>query len=153
MILFNKENFKISGRYGILYIHKNNIDFFTTCIEINSMINIKAPNFLEIGIGLTYFYTGNYCSGCNYYKGDNNYLSAMFTVIRVGYRYQKEYGGLFGKIGVTPLIGIYDFNKDPSYEGPGVGLSNYFMGLRDGNILFVPLAGASIGYTFKKRNK
>lgn len=84
----------------------------------------KKNNHIETGLGFT-FQQGMYGLGLKYSK-------TLFTVIRLGYRYQKEKGGFFWKIGITPFIPIKEFGT----------LSVPYS--------IVPWGGLAFGYTFKK---
>jgi hypothetical protein len=61
---------------------------------------------------------------------------ALMGVARIGYRHQKREGGLFYKIGFTPLLGtVYDLSNRLS---------------RPTELFAYPLVGLSLGYTLKK---
>ncbi len=84
----------------------------------------RRNSHLETGVGLTY---QQGMSGL----GADKYSQTLFAVARLGYRYQKEIGGFFWKIGLTPFFAIVDFGEIES-------------------IPIVPLAGVAFGYTLKR---
>jgi hypothetical protein len=87
-----------------------------------NLIYGKNNHHLETGVGLTY-QQGMYGEGLKYSQ-------TIFAVVRLGYRYQKENGGLFWKIGFTPFIPIKEFG---TISVPYV---------------FLPFGGIALGYTF-----
>lgn len=57
-------------------------------------------------------------------------------VLRIGYRHQKREGGLFYKVGLTPLAGfVFDVRKNSNNTNPE-------------NFAY-PWIGAAIGWTLK----
>ena len=64
------------------------------------------------------------------FTGWKEYTSeSLYVPVRVGYRYQREKGGVFIKAGIVPLIGIYDFEKyyhNKSYVWLGFGVGYTF---------------------------
>lgn len=65
---------------------------FSLLTELNYLYG-RAPNFLEIGIGLTYWQAPHISDEINW------------TVHpRIGYRYQLPNGGLFFRIACTPIV-------------------------------------------------
>lgn len=84
---------------------------------------------LELGIGLTY----NYLNILRWIDADDDYPPENYWHIpfRVGYRHQREKGGLFLKIAYTPII-IDPFKRESRN--------------------FIPIwGGVALGYTFKNK--
>jgi len=102
---------------------KSNYVVYGIPISTNLFWGRRKSHF-EIGAGLTY-HQGMYG------LGPNKYSKTLFAVARLGYRYQKENGGFFWKIGLTPLFAIADFGEIESSAA-------------------VPLSGISLGYTLKR---
>ena len=106
-IILNKENFKISGRIGIsTYNIKDYTDSFNPDIIIPIAINglYGKTHKIEIGIGQTIsnIVQSKHSSSLPY---RNTKLHANFTI---GYRYQKNNGGIIYRFGYMPII---EFNK------------------------------------------
>jgi hypothetical protein len=137
-----KEKWRLAGRIGVMYVNT-----FTN--ERRSMIGIPmefsylrghSNRFFELGIGVSGIYD-------HYYTQSNLNTSSevkdfvLLSVLRLGYRYQKHEGGLFYKIGLTPLAGaIIDFNKDKTTRYKFDKLEKFAF----------PWVSASIGWTIKK---
>ena len=76
----------------------------------------KAPNYFESGIGITYLkYTGN----------DNLFFksgsSGVALLPSIGYRYQPEHKGFFGRIAISPLIDLEKGGRWFPWAGIGLG--------------------------------
>lgn len=86
-------------------------------------------NHFEVGIGLTY------SSGFlqETHGSDHKTMEALMSSFRIGYKYQKPEGGIFFRVGLTPLVKLKEFSS-----------------LDDGEIFykFWPLIGIGAGYTF-----
>jgi hypothetical protein len=112
-IVFTKDQKNISIAIGLQYFNSNDIDEPIASIspQINYFIGKNGHHF-ETGVGVAFDYL------------NNDYVIPL----RVGYRYQKKQGGLFFKIGFTPLI-IEDFYFSDSrftlfpWGGLGIGLT------------------------------
>ncbi|GHV43705.1 hypothetical protein FACS1894180_3590 [Bacteroidia bacterium] len=104
---------------------------FGTTMQVNYLYGHN--HHLEIGMGITF------PSVAYYEKQQQKWLTNNHVVIplRIGYRYQRENGGLFWKIAFVPLFG----------EGM------YFPVGKEGKIPFFPSFGVSIGYTFKNKRR
>jgi len=109
---------------------------FAVPIEF-SYLKGKQNNFFELGLGISGYY--------DHYSFNNPSLTvrenqvrelALMAVLRIGYRHQKSDGGLFYKVGFTPLAGVvidldskFNFNTAEKFA--------------------YPLIGAAIGWTLK----
>jgi len=116
LIICHKNNFKLTGRVGFSILPTN------TCptvfpIELNGLYG-KTKQYFEYGIGYSPII----------YLGKNKEKSSDLILARLGYRYQKTDGGLFFRIGFTPIIK----NADDEF----------------GQFRFTPWFGVSIGKTF-----
>lgn len=137
-LLTLKSNFKISGRVGIMYFNsfsKNKINLTGVPIEF-SFLRGKGNNFFEVGLGVA----GVYFSRNNYHQGqlmDTDKTLSVISTFRIGYRHQKIEGGMFYKIGFTPMA---SFGFDLSQSDPNP---------EDKNYKILPWMGASIGWTLK----
>ncbi len=78
--------------------------------------NIVFKNGFELGIGVTIaLYTETRTS---YYHGGSStnteITTYLFAVPRIGYRYQKNTGGIFFRAALTPLVKL--ISDDPSFS-------------------------------------
>lgn len=132
-IVFRKNNISLSLCLGVGMVPSNLIN--------GALNNGVKPNYLVYGIPIsTNLFWGrknNHLEtglGLTYQQGmtgiGEKYSKTIFAVARIGYRYQKEGGGFFWKIGLTPFFAIADFGVIKS-------------------IPIVPLAGIALGYTIK----
>jgi hypothetical protein len=114
-ILFDKGKNKLSIASGIGYlpleISSHNFGWFNYIFT--SQVNYFTGNehHFETGLGFTYIGKKN----SDYYD--------IFLLLRIGYRYQKQDGGLFIKSSLTPLYSL-EVNQ------------------------FLPWAGIVVGWTF-----
>ena len=90
---------KMSSRIGFHFTNKFPFQYYRTIsvpIEISGMYPFYGnKHFLEIGLGLTYLNSNDL------YTNHTEHVIAF--VPRIGYRFQKPEGGLFFKLGFTPL--------------------------------------------------
>jgi len=111
-----QKKFKSSTRVGAILIPRSGGSIFTSAlVEVSLLLDIHhgtRKHYFELGLGLTYNFANDICSGCAN-VGENEYYSTLYNVIRLGYRLQKVSGGLFLKFGFTPFIPLYNFNKKP----------------------------------------
>ena len=133
-IVFKKEKISLSFSIGAGMVpgnlinnafneHLQKINYLIYGIPISLNLSFGRKNHhLETGLGITY-QQGMFASGLQYSK-------TVFAVIRIGYRYQKENGGYFWKIGFTPFFPIKEFGNEQTFP-------------------FIPLGGLALGYTFK----
>ncbi len=114
-IVFDKENNKFSIASGIGYLPLEISSFESEWFNyiFTSQVNYFTGNehHFEAGLGFTYIGKKN----SDYYD--------MFLLLRIGYRYQKQEGGLFIKSSLTPLYSL-ELNQ------------------------FLPWAGLIVGWTF-----
>jgi len=131
-ILVDQQNWQVSGRIGGMYIpglDYNKRQMIGLPLEV-SYLRGRNKHYLEVGLGFTTTY-GTYRLGESRIKD-----LALMGVARVGYRHQKREGGLFYKVGFTPVYGVV-YNSRSEYKSVG----DKFMS---------PLFGLAIGYTLKK---
>ena len=151
-ILMYKNNFKISGRIGGIFVPRKSMEkykialmdnFWSAFFEINAYWGGRR-NF-ELGTGFSHIYGIE--SGYELQKyGSYRYASStLFLPIRIGYRFQKEEGGIFLKIGAIFLIKIYEFNPIPP-DAPEE-LKDYAGKINTAT----PWVGLGIGYTLKNK--
>ncbi|MBN2667857.1 MAG: hypothetical protein JXR60_01400 [Bacteroidales bacterium] len=120
-----KDNFRLSAEAGIMYIPRiENFSDFTYIIGSNLALNLlwgKSKHYAELGFSYSYIDMLDY---------DSNHFSTFYNPLRIGYRYQKDTGGLFFRVSFMPIFAIY---QDPDVE-----------------ILYsvTPHFGLSIGYSF-----
>jgi len=88
---------------------------------------------LELGVGVTYNANYDRLSG-KFYSTNHDW----FLPFRIGYRFQKDNGGLFLKAAATPFIWFMN-HQDTENSEPELWK------------IFIPWGGVAIGYTFKSR--
>ena len=99
-IYFYKEKLKLSGRVGFAP-HFNGIYIEQIYVLENNFILFKNPHHLELGLGATL--QRRYNERPN--EIDNYFWeNILFSVWRIGYRYQKQDDGFFMRAGLTPAI-------------------------------------------------
>jgi hypothetical protein len=124
-IYYYKKSLKLSGRLGFSP-HFNGIYIEQSYVAEQNFILFKNSHHLEIGFGLTVQRRYNeQIHWPQHFFWEN----ILFSVWRCGYRYQKQDGGLFARVALTPAL----MSKDA--EGFH---ANYFQFW----------AGASIGMCF-----
>lgn len=99
----------------------------------------KNNHYLDLGVGIGYLAIG---------KGlENRILNTFYLNPQIGYCYQRNKGGLFGKLNVQLLTGIWNLERF-DFENRQIS-SSYFLGSAAGfdNPVFL-WPSASIGYTF-----
>ncbi len=131
-ILVVQQNWKMSGRIGGMYLpglDYNDRQMIGLPLEV-SYLRGRNKHYLEVGLGFTATYD-------TYRLGESRVKDlALMGVARVGYRHQKREGGLFYKVGFTPVHGVvYNMRNRQNSIG-----SNFTY----------PLFGLAIGYTLKK---
>jgi hypothetical protein len=136
-ILLGRSTWKLSGRMGGLYfpgLGEANRHMIGLPLEL-SYLRGRNNHHLELGLGFTPMYDTYPIMGLDGQKDVVQDL-ALMGVARIGYRHQKREGGLFYKIGFTPLLGtVYDLSNRLS---------------RPTELFAYPLVGLSLGYTLKK---
>ncbi len=133
-ILLNRDNWKLSGRVGAMYLpplNERNRHMVGGPVEI-SYLRGRGRHFLELGLGGTVIY--------DTYALSNSRVNdlAVMAVARIGYRHQKPEGGFFYKVGFTPLLGAL-YNEYYPERGPLL-LAPFAY----------PLVGLGFGYTLKR---
>jgi hypothetical protein len=133
-ILLSRDKWKLSGRVGATYLPLFQVsDRLMAGVPLEvSYLRGRGKHFLEIGLGGTVTYD-------TYPLSDTRIRDlAVMGVFRVGYRHQKPEGGLFYKVGFTPMARrVYDL-ESRSRRGPS------------GEPFAYPLVGLAAGYTLKK---
>lgn len=134
-LLIAKPAWRLAGRAGMMYYRSGKSDsestyglWVATPLEL-SYLRGKKNHFLELGLGLTPLLQ-------NAYEIPSNHEVKFWEVVptaRIGYRYQRRVGGIFYKVGFTPIAGL------PSNK------SYYY---RDKTV-FTPWFGLAIGYTLQ----
>jgi hypothetical protein len=136
-ILRERATWKLSGRIGGLYVPglgEANRHMIGLPLEL-SYLRGRNNHHLELGLGFTPMYD-TYPLRSLDGQADAAQDLALMGVGRIGYRNQKREGGLFYKIGFTPLLGsVYGLNERTS---------------RSTELFAYPLVGLSLGYTIKK---
>jgi len=143
-ILKEKEKWKLSGRVGLMYVNtftQIKRQIIGMPLEL-SYLRGRERSFLEIGIGFTTVYDNYYLAGMYQstliIESEKINDLVLGPVLRLGYRYQKREGGLFYKIGFTPLAFIIvDLNKAERYK------------FKNMEKFAFPWLGAAIGWTLK----
>jgi hypothetical protein len=133
------DTWRLAGRVGIMYVNTftdQNRHLAGVPIEFSYLKGTKN-NFFEIGLGVTGTYDQYYSFDPKVPIRDSKVQDlAMMAVVRVGYRHQKREGGLFYKLGFTPLAGVvFDLRKNTNIHTPE-------------NFAY-PWIGAAIGWTLK----
>jgi hypothetical protein len=123
-IVLEKPKLKLAARIGAMYVDNTN-NFLSSIKNHNyslplelSFLKGRNNHNLEIGIGATPYFR-------EYVEETRNDEFFIAPFGRIGYRYQKENGGVFFKAGFTPII---RFKKDwesynPKYVYPWGGLA------------------------------
>ena len=105
--IYTKEKRKFSIAIGAQYLPESSLsneDLLSTSHQLNLFFGVK--HHFETGIGLV----------IDYGNGDQAYLA------RIGYRYQDPGGGVFFRIGFTPVF-VQDILERSSIVLPWAGLS------------------------------
>ncbi|WP_316827860.1 hypothetical protein [Pedobacter miscanthi] len=128
----------IAPRVGFEYIPRRDVDAYgryTFPTEINFLYNKNKnnPNHIEAGAGLTFFSLfDNYQYSVTNEIVGKNYKLAKISTLRLGFRHQKNEGGLMYRAGILVRLTQDDFSRS-----------------RVGGDLFYRIwPGFSIGYTF-----
>jgi len=146
-ILKQKEKWFLSGRIGVEYIYAFNKQKGHTLgmpLEISVSKKLKK-NFFEFGLGVSWGYQQYYPEGLYM---DSTFISSdlykefiLLSSFRIGYRHQKKEGGLFCKIGFTPLAGVViDLTRDKAVRYKYKWMEKFAS----------PWLGVAIGWTLKK---
>jgi len=98
----------------------------------------KKSHHLELGLGLSGLYTNDWGANGTFYT----YLTP-----KIGYRYQRQTGGLFLKANVNVLIALFSFQKSTLGEMKGMN-AVFFQEATDIGFPIVPWPSLGVGYTF-----
>ena len=91
----------------------------------------RYSNMFEFGLGVTYLYiTKNYSDEDGKYNDNVPYAGVNGNI---GFRHQNADGGIFYKIGFTPMYSLLNYKQIPIIAKNA----------------FIPMGGISIGWTFK----
>jgi hypothetical protein len=122
-LLVEKEKYKISGRIGFTYLPYweaiSEVRGPGLPLEVNFLLG-KRSDFLELGLGATYFYFTQPSDHINY-----NFLMEN---LRIGFRHQRKDGGFLFRIALVP---ISTFPIDPRFDDDG-WIIPYFVGISIG---------------------
>ena len=136
-----KEKWRLAGRFGLMYVNtfsKQNRSLAGVPLEL-SYLRGSNTKFFELGIGVSGIYD-HYHAQSNPFTGSDSKELVLLSVLRVGYRNQKKEGGLFYKVGFTPLAGaILDLNKDKATRYNYQSLEKFAY----------PWVSAAVGWTIK----
>ena len=120
--------FKASTRIGLHFsenLNDNGNRYIGFPLEVSGLYSIfNNKHFLELGTGLTLMNDNDFSL--------NHKTTLFILAFRAGYRYQKPQGGMFFKIGFTPLYDFYIINPKDH-----IIYSTWFL-----------FGGIGIGYTF-----
>ncbi len=103
-------------RLGIGYFGLGNDGILTIPIAINHLAG-KAPNYFESGLGITYASLSSGSAGIR--------VNGSGTVIvpSIGYRYQPDKKGFFGRVSLSPLFSMESGGGViPFWGGFGLGM-------------------------------
>ena len=123
-LYYYREKFKMGARGGFAP-NFNGIYIEQVYLVENNVILFKNPHHLELGIGVTL--QRRYNERPN--RTDSYFWeNILFSVMRCGYRYQKQDDGFFLRAGLTPVIMSNDalgFHGDyfQFWGGISVGMS------------------------------
>lgn len=139
-----RDTWRLTSRIGFMYLNtltSQNRNLVGVPIEF-SYLRGNTNHFFELGLGLTAIH--------DQYQLDEPAIpirqamvKELITIaaLRFGYRYQKNEGGIFYKVGFTPLHGlVFDLRKNTSLNSNTSTSREKFT---------YPLVGAAIGWTFK----
>ena len=128
-LLYQSPQIKIAGRIGYAYLP---VKFPIQGIpfEISVLASGMGNHHFELGTGVSYIKGLEHHYIIRDFAENKEYISeSLFIPFRIGYRYQRQDGGLFVKAGLVPLVSIYDFEKyytKKSYVWLGLGLGYSF---------------------------
>ncbi len=131
-VLICRSSYMLTVRLGCSYMSFEKASSVGVPIELNLLIG-RSALLLEISGGfLGQYYYKNYDSISQKKKSSTLFYQAITG--RIGLRYEPPKGGLFFRIGFTPLYSLTDYDQIYPIN----------------NRRFIPLIGAGIGYTFRK---
>lgn len=131
-IMLTKESWKLAGRAGAMFyrsesdhLQSKSSTWFAVPLEV-SYLRGRSNHLLELGVGVTPLYHAYATLESSHVKEVR-----LLPVARIGYRYQRNEGGMFYKAGFTPMA---QFDKEENSNQSCV----------------LPWFGLAIGYTLKK---
>jgi len=131
-VLLCKPSYMLTVRGGISYMSFNKASSIGVPLELNLLIG-RSSFLFEISAGfLGQDYYKNYDSITKKTKSSSLYYQAVTG--RLGIRYEAPKGGLFIRLGFTPIY----------------SLSEYAVIYPVYNRRFIPMFGAGIGYTLRR---
>lgn len=161
-----EEKRKTSFTSGLTLIPTSNLFVFSVPVSHNWLFG-KRNHYLECGIGVTAMYLreGNISASRGYYDQNGIYLYETFIgnennffsylTSKFGYRFQKQDGGIFFRLTLTPhiaLVSRYGGIKDKS-KGVKTNISDayteYFSSVAFFGSRVLLRSGFSIGWTLK----
>jgi len=110
---FTKSQKGLGMRLGMGYFRLFSGGVFSVPVAINHLAG-EAPNYFESSIGFTY---ATYATNVDFLNGS----SGSVLVPGIGYRYQPEGSGFFGRIVVSPLISLEKGDGFLFWGGIGLG--------------------------------
>jgi hypothetical protein len=141
-LFFISEN-KFSVRGGMIYLPSFlTFNSYSFVIPLGFSVLLGQKHHYELGLGLTYV---NNIENQYDRAGNNHFSKSVFAFARVlGYRFQKNDGGLFVKVGIDGVFRVVEFNDEFKKA------RNRF---NKKEPPITPYFGFSIGYTLKNFEK
>lgn len=118
-VFFHEKKNALTWRVGLAYLPSSRKLTKAGDLSLLGEFNYlrgKRSNFLELGLGITYWKS--------FELSQDKYIP-LYLVTRIGYRYQKENGGFFMRIGVLPIIDLsrYPGNRLSLFGGLSLGFT------------------------------
>lgn len=110
---FTKSQKGLGMRLGLGFFRLYSGGVSSVPVAINHLAG-KAPNYFESSIGVTY---ATLTEGDGFLRGSGG----SFLVPGIGYRYQPENNGFFGRIAISPLIVMEEGGVWIPWGGIGLG--------------------------------
>jgi hypothetical protein len=115
---------------GIIYYSFPKISAMGIPLGLNFIFG-RSYNLLDIGFGATYMHVSkNYSEPLGKYDDNISYAGLN---AHISFRHQVTEGGLFYRIGFTPMLSILNYKNIPIIADK----------------VLIPMAGIAIGWTFK----
>lgn len=116
-LFYQKNNLKLSARVGLGYIPETRV--YSSALFVPISLNVmygKKSNYVEISLGQTLrLYPSYNVQGVDY----PSYTESPLTFIGLGYRYQKDQGGLFF---TSTLLASFVQQENTTKFSPWLGL-------------------------------
>ena len=129
-ILLCQAKYMLSFRFGLSYMSFNKSSSYGFPLELNLLIGNGAALFEISGGYVDQLYYKNYNEVLKQMRNSNFTYRAISG--RIGFRYEQPKGGLFIRVGFTPIYSLV--GQDLIYA--------------IGDRRFIPMFGAGLGYTF-----